>query len=142
MMIQKRQFRQDHVDAHYCAAIFRYLREYAVMFGDFSLFLCMDDKHRLKIGVPGVPVAAVERGRQVHISLTEVCDHDFTRFSVIPTVSLIVDIPTTIDGSWYDGQVLVSLKDAVFEPSSALRHATELNDILMTRLMNKSLLFL
>ena len=61
---------------------------------------------------------------------------------MIPTVSLIVDIPTTIDGSRYDGQVLVSLKDAVFEPSSALRHATELNDILMTRLMNKSLLCL
>ncbi len=64
-----------------------------------------------------------------------------TRFSVIPTVSLILDIPTTIDGSWYEGKVLVSLKDAVFEPSSALRHATELNDILMTRIMDKSLLF-
>lgn len=63
MMIQKRQFHQDHVDAHYCAAIFRYLREYDVMFRDFSLFLCMDDKHRLKIGEPGVPVAAVQRGR-------------------------------------------------------------------------------
>ena len=25
--------------------IFRYLREYAVLFRDFYLFLCMDDKH-------------------------------------------------------------------------------------------------
>jgi len=95
MTIQKRQFRQDHVDAHYCAAIFRYLREYAVLLRDFSCFVCMDDKHRLKIGEPGVPVAAAERGRQVLVSLTEtfeVCDHDFTRFSAIPTVSLVVDI--------------------------------------------------
>ncbi len=34
----------------------------------------------VKIGEPGVPVAVVERGRQVLVSLTEtfeVCDHDF-----------------------------------------------------------------
>ena len=72
MMIQKRQFRQDHVDAHYCAAISRYLREYAVVFRDYSFFLCMDDKqHCLKIGEPGVPVAGAERGHQVLVSLTE-----------------------------------------------------------------------
>ena len=31
-----------------------------------------------------------------------------------------------ISGSWYHGQVNVSLKDMVFEPSSPLRHACEL----------------
>ena len=46
----------------------------------------------------------------------EVCDHDFTRFCLIPTVLLHVNIPCTIDGSWYDGQVHIGLKGAVFEP--------------------------
>ena len=39
----------------------------------------------------------------------EVCDLDFTRFSAIPTVLLKIDIPTTMDGSWYEGQVYVGL---------------------------------
>jgi hypothetical protein len=32
MMVQKRQFRKSHIDEHYCAALFRYLREYALLF--------------------------------------------------------------------------------------------------------------
>ena len=36
----------------------------------------------------------------------------------------------SMDGSWYDGQMFVGIKEAVFEPSSALRHASELHDIL------------
>ena len=38
MMIQQRQFRHSHVDAHYCAAIFRYLREYALRIRGQALF--------------------------------------------------------------------------------------------------------
>ena len=72
------------------------------MLRDLSLFMCMDDKHCAKVGEPGTPVAAAERGRQVLVSMTqsfEVCDHDFTRFSLIPTVLLRVDIPPAVDGS-------------------------------------------
>ena len=145
MMVQKRQFRQNHMDSHYCAAIFRYVREYAVLFRDSSLFLCLDDKHRVKVGEPGTPVAAAERGKQVLVSTSQsfqVCDHNFTRFSLIPTVLLRVDIPASMDGSWYDGQVFVGIKEAVFKPSSALRHASEVHDILLTEMGMKSVLFL
>ena len=41
-------------------------------------------------------------------------DHDFTNFTLIPSVAFIIDIPASIDGSWYDGEVYVGLKDAVF----------------------------
>ena len=34
MMIQQRQFRHGHIDARYCAAIFRYLKEYALKLRD------------------------------------------------------------------------------------------------------------
>ena len=81
--VQKRLFRKCHPDEHYCAALFRYQRELAVKYRDLSTFICIDDKHRIKVGEPGYPVAAVERGRQVIVSQTEtfaVGDHDFTRF--------------------------------------------------------------
>ncbi len=107
--------------------------------------VCLDDKHRVKVGEPGLPVASVERGKKVLVALNqsfEVCDHDFTRFSLIPSVTLLTDIPTSIDQSWYEGQVFLGLKDAVFEPSSCLRHVTKLHDILLTKIGSKSILFM
>jgi len=49
-----------------------------------------------------------------------VADHDFTRFSTIPSVVFEVNIPAAIAGSWYDGNVHVLYKDAAFEPSCQL----------------------
>ena len=145
MMVQMRQFRKLHIDEHYCAAIFHYLREYALLFKRQSLLICLDDKHRLKVGEPGFPVAAAERGRRVIVSLKEefqVSDHDFTRLSIIPSIIFRVDIPETIEGSWYDGQVCVILKEVVFQPLSPMRHGIELNSWLTMEIGNKSILFL
>ena len=61
--VHKRQFSQNHMDSHYCAAIFRYVCQYAVLFRDSSLFLRLDDKHRVKVGEPGAPVASAARGK-------------------------------------------------------------------------------
>ena len=61
-MVQQRQWRHSHVDAHYAAAIFRYMREYALILRDFCAFVCLDDKHKVKVGEPNCPVAAAERG--------------------------------------------------------------------------------
>lgn len=94
---------------------------------------------------PGAPVVAAERGKQVLVSTSQsfqVCDHDFIRFSLIPTVRLRVDITASIDSSWYDSQVFIAIKEAVFKPSSALRYASELHDILLTEMVMKSVLFL
>ena len=135
-MVQKRQFRKSHPDAHYCASIFRYLRDYAIKYRDIATFVCIDDKHRVKVGEPNFPVAAVERGKEVIVSLNEtfvVGDHDFCKFSLIPSVILVNEIPPSFEGSWYAGQVYVGLKDAVFEPSSPVRHATELYNIMKSR---------
>ena len=142
-MVQKRLFRKSHPDEHYCAALFRYQREFAVKYQHLTKFICIDDKHRVKIGEPGFPVAAAERGREVVVSLHEtfaVGDHDFTRFSIIPSVVFDANIPNTFEGSWYTGKVLVGLKDAVFEASSPLRHATELHSLMLTRMDLKSIL--
>ena len=144
MMVQKRQFRHKHVNARYCAAIFRYMREYALLVRDLAIFVSLDDKHRIKVGEPGYPVAVAEHGRCVLMAQNEtfdVGDHDFTKFSVIPSVSFIIKIPETIEDSWYEGEVNVSYKDAIFEPSSALCHSNELYSILIPKIGNKSVLF-
>ena len=57
--------------------------------------VCIDDKHRQKVREPGFPVAAAERGQRVTVRAVttfEVRDHDFTKFSIIPSVTLFVDI--------------------------------------------------
>ncbi len=70
-MVKKRLVRKSHPDEHYCAALFRYQRELAVKYRERTHFICVDDKHRLKVGETGFPVAAAERGREVIVSLHE-----------------------------------------------------------------------
>ena len=73
-------FSGSHPYEHYCASLFRYQCEMAVKYRDLSSFICIDDKHRIKVGEPGYPVAAAGRGQQVIVPQTEtfvVGDHDF-----------------------------------------------------------------
>ena len=74
---------------------------------------CLDDKHKIKVGEPDFPVAAVEWSKRVLVKVGasfEVGDHDFTKFTLIHCVTLVNDIPTEITGSWYSGQVFFALK--------------------------------
>ena len=93
MMVQKRQFRHHHVDAHYCTALFWYMKEYAIQVRDLAFFVSLNDKHRIKVGEPNNSVVAAERRRRVLVAgheTFEVADHDFTKFSIVPSVSFIV----------------------------------------------------
>lgn len=96
-MVQARQLRKWHADAHYCAAL---LKAFSVKFRSHCQLVFMDDT---KIGEPSVPVAAVERGEKVIISTSgkqfAVADHDFTKFGVIPSVTMLCDVPETLDDS-------------------------------------------
>ena len=132
-MIQARQFRKAHVDAHYASALFRYLKEFAVRYRQHCLMVCMDDKHTVKVGEPNYPVAGAERGKQVLVTSSKtfaVADHDFTKFSLTPSVHFLVEIPESMDGSFYTGRVHVGLKENAFQPSSPIRHMAELHSIL------------
>ena len=85
MTIQK-----SHDDDHYTAAVFRYLREYA----------------RVSCGRCRAWAKVIVRAG----TNFEVSDHDFTKFSIIPSRILGTE-------ARYRGQVLVGFKEAAFEHS-------------------------
>ena len=143
--VQQRQFRKSHPDSHYAACLYRYQREYAIQVRNYAVFVCLDDKHKVKVGEPQAPVAAAERGRQVIVhtqARLQACDHDFTKFGIVPSVVLLIEIPDEVSGSWYNGEVKIMFKDTAFEPSSPIRHSTELYNILLTHSPEKPILFI
>ena len=52
-------------------------------------------------------------------------DHDIHHFKITASVFDVVNIPDNPSESFYTGQVYVGIKDAVFEPSTALRYLCE-----------------
>ena len=70
-MVQQRQWRRQHPDSHYATATFRYMREYALLLRNHCSFICVDDKHKVKVGEPGFAVASAERGRRVPVRSDE-----------------------------------------------------------------------
>jgi len=94
----------------------------------------LDDKHHCKVREPRFPVAAVERGKKVVVSRDTtfaVADHDYTKTGIISSVTMICNIPESINGDFYAGKVRIGLKDPIFQPFSPLHHATELYHILL-----------
>ena len=98
----------------------------------------MDDKHHCKVGEPSYPVAAVDRGKRIIVSL----DHNHTKYSILPSVAMVCNIPQSIDQSFCGGRLFVHIKDCVFKFSSLIRHATELNSILNTCGSNSPILLI
>ncbi|PKC15019.1 hypothetical protein RhiirA5_408735 [Rhizophagus irregularis] len=128
--VQSRLLYKKSVDAHYCAAIFHYLCEFLIQYQQWACFISADDKHKVPIG-EDVPVSTgVRNCRSLTTQKNDLnaSDHDFTKLSLTPSVIFFVSIPSDISGGFYSGQVFVSFKDTVFEPSSAIRHATEFHN--------------
>ena len=144
-MVRARQIRMWHEDAHYASAVYRYLREMAIKFRDVCELVFMDDKHKCKVGEPSFPVAAVERGKAVIVGVNGktfgALDHDFTKCSVTPSVTMFCHIPEDIDDTFYSGKVYIGVKDSILEPSSAIRHAAELSQLMSFRGNAKSVIF-
>ena len=126
--LQSRSHHKDHPDAYFCMALKNNLFRFSVKYRDVADLFCEDDKHAVNIGEPGDPLSSTDRGRKVMVlkgSEPVAGDHDWHRFKLVPSVVLHNDVPETVDGSFYRGQVYVTVKDAVFEPSTPLRHIVE-----------------
>ena len=81
-MVRAREFRIAHADAHYAAAASRNQRELAVRLKDQSVSISLDDNHLIKVGKPGCPVTAAERGWRVLVG------HDTTLEVKVTMISL------------------------------------------------------
>ncbi|EXX55701.1 hypothetical protein RirG_223030 [Rhizophagus irregularis DAOM 197198w] len=126
-LMQSQLLQKNSDDAHYCAALFRYLREFCIQYHQWTCLISADDKHKIPIG-EDVAVSTGVRNRRSMVAQDNIlaaADHDFTKLSLTPSVTFFISIPNDISGSFYDGQVFVSYKDTIFEPSSAIRHLAE-----------------
>ena len=87
-MVQARQLRKDHPDTHYCAALFRYLREFAILYRQHVSFICANDKYKVSIG-EGINTSTGVRNRKTMVfqeTPLVACDHNFTKLSLTPSV--------------------------------------------------------
>ena len=92
------------------------------------------------MGEPGCPMAALPRGRRVLVGnnqIFQVADHDFSNLSLIPTVILVNEIGESVDNSWNCGQPNVLVKITAICPSTALRNAREIADVLIKKYGSK-----
>lgn len=83
---------------------------------------------QVNVGEMGFPVGAAVKTRRVVVDNDAIlckADHDFSRFSLIPSVNLKVDIPEKADESFYQGDTTVTIKCAITQQSSAARHVAE-----------------
>jgi len=137
--VQGRLLQKNSDDAHYCAALFRYLREFCIQYNQWTCLISADDKHKVPIG-EDIAVSTDVRNRCSMVtqnSTLAATDHDFTKLSITPSVTFFISIPNEISGSFYDGQVSVSYKDTTFEPSNAIRHSTEFLNALNIQYANQ-----
>lgn len=124
--IQRRQLRATHLDQHYCACIYKYLRERAVELVNKCCLVCCDDKAKVAVGEPGFSISTGVRGKKTLAPSTTTLsagDHDMSKASLTPSVILKVDVPQSSDQSFVQGQVSVSVNDSVFQGSTPFRHA-------------------
>ena len=87
--IQRCQLCAYHSDAHWCNALFQYLREMAIMYQGECVLLSCDDKVKVDFGEPGAVLSTDVRGKKSLIPTTSILgalDHDVSqkgmRFSV------------------------------------------------------------
>lgn len=128
--VQKRTLHKHHVDHHYAAKQFKFMREMASKFNEISVCFFLDDKAAIPIGPIGTPVSTTRRQRPGFVDTRNECglnaaDHDIIPLHITPSVSIKL-VPPSSNSGWYKGEPTVTLKCAVFEPSNGWRHMTEL----------------
>ena len=130
LAMQQKVIEKPNIDAYYNAALYKYLRSFAVELGnDKVTMIGWDDKTGVDIGEPEQPTAATQNPGKSWVH-TGKCvgegQHSFHKTNITPSVRLVHEIPEDITGSFFRGAPQVSIKDAIFEHSTSARHATEL----------------
>ena len=148
--IQLRTLRDKHVDQHWVNAQTKYHKEWIVdvmcMVGKHLVkFAGQDDKAKVPVG-DIVPVSTKVHIKQKAIvpaddsdNMNKAADHDWSKANIIPSVTLLGNIPQEYDGSFYsggedgNGEIHVVLRDATFDASDVFDHSAQLYDILINK---------
>ena len=95
--IQVRQLRQKHIDNHYAAGLFKYMREFAIQFREHSTLVFADDKAKINVGEPGALVSSGVHGKKTLAPVAtdlSALDHDMQSLSSLtPSVTMFCDVP-------------------------------------------------
>ena len=96
------------------------------------MYMCI-----IPVGEPACPVSTGVHGHNRSIvplngPQVQALDHDFHLHGIVPSVVFAVAIPEDSSDSFYRGQALVTNKDKVSQPSSAIRHSTEMTELICT----------
>ena len=60
----QRPLRAFHTDAHWCSALYRYLRDLTIQNDEKYVFISCDDKEKIDFGEPGALVSSVKREKR------------------------------------------------------------------------------
>ena len=141
--IQSRLVQADHPDSKYAAVQYKYLKNFAVKFREHCLMICLDDKANVPVGEPGKPQATGVRGHNRSLApvsglILSALDYDFHLAGIIPSVVFVFDVPSSPLDSFFNGNVFVTSKQKIFEPSSPFRHGAEFLRILEDHLYRQA----
>lgn len=129
--MQVRQLRKEYPDSHYVSALLQYIRHFSVAHHHVIAFVSVDDKAIIPIGEPHCSVSTGVCGHNRSLvplngPQVQALDHDFHINGGVPSVALFVDVPDNVSDTFFRGIPFVTNKDKVTQPSSAIRHATEM----------------
>ena len=133
--MQVRQLRKEHPDSHYVSALLQYVRHFSVAHRLIMTLVSVDDKAIIPVGEPHCPVSTGVRGHNRSLvplngPRVQALDHDFHVNGIVPSVAFLVDVPDNFSDTFFRGIPFVTNKDKVTQPSSALRHATEMANLI------------
>lgn len=128
-----RMYRPDHPDAVYVNKEIRSLKYIAVLNRNNASMWALDDKCGISVGDPGKAVACLERQRRALVLREDgpvvAMDHDAGSgcIKLTPTMYLDHSIPLEVGQSFFRGRVFYGIKNAITQPSTAMRSVAELH---------------
>lgn len=115
--------------------LLKYLKGFAVLNFQYTLYVSADDKAIIPVGDPTQPVSTGVRGHNRSLvpiggPQLSALDHHFHVCGIVPSVASFIDIPESPKDSFFNGKAFVTLKDKDTQPSSSLCHCAEISSII------------
>ena len=91
---------------------FRNLKSWCVVDKDNTTLICVDDKAKIPVALPGTPEAATLHMQKAWTAkgvTLESSDHNYYAVNLTPSVNLLCEISEDVSRSFYTGQIYVGI---------------------------------